>query len=57
MVSPVIVLVWFIGWALYFVGSKSFDRGSRKSKAATVKNPLELITIINEELLIATDEP
>jgi len=57
MLSPIIVPLWLIGWALYFVGSKSFDSSPRKSKAATMKNPLEIITIINEELLIATDEP
>jgi len=57
ILSPVIVFFWLIGWTLYFVGSKSSSSSSRKSQTATVKNPLEIATIINEELLIATDEP
>jgi flagellar basal body-associated protein FliL len=56
ILSPVIVLVWLIGWALYFVGSKSFESGSRNSQVAKAENPLEIMIAINEELLVATDE-
>jgi hypothetical protein len=53
---PVVVFVWLVGWALYFVGIKTSDNNSRKSEVAKVENPLEIMTIINEELLIATEE-
>ena len=55
--SPVIIVVWLIGWTLYFVGTKSSESGSRSPQVDTTENPLEIVIGINEELLVATDEP
>jgi hypothetical protein len=57
MVSPVIILVWLIGWALYVVGNRTPSSSLRKSQVYAAKNPFEIMTIIDEELLMATDEP
>lgn len=55
--SPVIVAVWLIGWTLYYVGTKSSESDSRSLQADTTESPLEIVVGINEELLVATDEP
>jgi len=53
---PVTVFLWLVGWCLYIVGSKNNQNRAGKSQAASKKDPIETIVMINEEMLIATDE-
>ncbi|MBS7633198.1 hypothetical protein KEJ15_06235 [Candidatus Bathyarchaeota archaeon] len=56
VLSPVVIFVWLIGWTLYFFGSNRSSGNLRKSQNATANNSLEIAAVINEELLIATEE-
>lgn len=50
---PTTVFLWMIGWCLYYL---SEDRGVSIESRASRKDPLEIVTVINEEMLAATSE-
>jgi len=56
MFFPVTVFLWMIGWCLYYVGNKQDRNKPGKSRIAPKRDPLEIIAVVNEEMLIATDE-
>jgi uncharacterized membrane protein len=53
---PITVFLWLVGWCLYYVGIRNYRNKADEARVTSKKDPLEIIALINEEMLVATDE-
>lgn len=55
LLSPVIMLLWLVGWITFCVGSKKAERQPCNTRKHNKRETLEIISIVDEETFVTID--